>query len=342
MTERPGFSNSAETQDPAPSGPDVRESVFASEPWLAALHRAYGYRPVFYPASASPGGALAVCEVKSRLTGRRWISVPFADHCEPGVADPAALNEILRRFLADSAVRRSRYVELRPLSERWHEPLLALGFAPSAQFWYHEIDLRPGVETLWGNLHASSIRRKVRRAEREGLELRKGNNEELLREYYRLHLRTRRRQGVPPQPFRWFRILGEAFGERLRVYLALFEGQPVSGIVTLRWGTTLVYKYGASDERWNQLGGNPFLMWRAMEEGCSAGLETFDLGRTDLHNPGLVQYKERLGGVRRGLIYFRAPASAATSTPANVPAVWRRLPLPLLRLAGWLLYQHMA
>lgn len=339
MIEPPALetNESQETFSPSPGG----ESVFASRPWLSALKEVYGYRPLLYPLGDPPRAVLAICEVKSRLTGRRWVSVPFADHCEPGATQPEELEAVLRRFLEEPAVQGARYVELRPLSARWHETLQTLGFRPSAQFWYHEIDLRPGPEGLWRNLHAGSIRRKVRRAEREGLELQAGNSPELLREYYRLHLRTRRRQGVPPQPFRWFRVLGEQFGDRLRVYLASFQGRPVSGIVTLRWGLTLIYKYGASDERWNQLGGNPFLMWRAMEEACSAGLETFDLGRCDCDNAGLAQYKQRLGAARLSLTYFRKPATAAQTSRPLAHEVCRRLPLPVLQLLGRLFYRHL-
>src|SRR5215213_892093 len=66
-------------------------SVFHTREWLDALQRTYGYTPVAYTTSA-PGGnlhnAVVLCEVRSWLTGRRLVSIPFADHCEPLVAEP--------------------------------------------------------------------------------------------------------------------------------------------------------------------------------------------------------------------------------------------------------------
>lgn len=317
-------------------------SVFHSVPWLRALRICYGYRPRAWCLNSSQTGSvgLAACEVRSRLTGARLVSMPFSDHCEPLVDTAEQLGVLLQGLLGEDGTG-FRYVEIRPLHDHWSEVLETQGFQPSERFLFHEIDLRPGVEVLWKNLHAGSIRRKIRRAEREGLEVRQGNDPGLVNVYYRLHLRTRRRQGVPPQPLKWFRELAKEFGEKVRIYLAYYKDIPVAGIFTLQWGTCLTYKYGASDERRNPLGGNPLLMWSAMQDACAAGLERFDLGRCDWNNAGLAQYKERLGAARRRLMYYRRPSgSPHTGTSRLVASVCRRLPLPVLRLLGRLLYRH--
>src|ERR1035438_9024202 len=67
-------------------------SVFHTTAWLDALYRTYGYRPVVYT-DAPPGCELAsgvpFCHVDSWLTGRRLVSVPFSDHCDPLVSGTA-------------------------------------------------------------------------------------------------------------------------------------------------------------------------------------------------------------------------------------------------------------
>ena len=81
-------------------------SVFHTAAWLQSLQRTYGYQPIAFTTSA-PGTPLAdgvvMCKVRSWLTGRRLVSLPFADHCEPLVAGDA-FNAIANHL---EALRRS-------------------------------------------------------------------------------------------------------------------------------------------------------------------------------------------------------------------------------------------
>ena len=61
-------------------------SVFHSNNWLKALRSVYGYEPVVMttcPPGARLTNGLVFCRVNSWLTGRRLVSLPFSDHCEP-------------------------------------------------------------------------------------------------------------------------------------------------------------------------------------------------------------------------------------------------------------------
>lgn len=317
-----------------------RAGIFHSPGWLSALRRTFGF-----PALAVVGGgagtgldrALLLCRVGSRLSGRRLVSLPFSDHCEPLVNAPAELDELL----GASALADGQPVELRPLDPRWGPVVSARGWRQSETFHYHEIDLRPGPEALFRRFHNDCVRRKIRRSEREGLKVRRGNTPHLLDEFYRLHLLTRQRQGTPPQPASWFQHLSRELGEGLVVYAAYRKDLPVAALVTLRWGTSLTYKYGASDPRYSAAGGTPRLFWEAIQDACALGLERLDLGRCDLDNEGLAQFKERLGGIRSPLTYYRRPPGRPVGgSLQRVRPILRRLPLPVFRLLGTLLYRH--
>src|SRR5215467_14482639 len=61
-------------------------SVFHSVAWLQALRNTYGYEPVVFttsPPHAELTNAMVFCRIESWLTGRRLVSLPFSDHCEP-------------------------------------------------------------------------------------------------------------------------------------------------------------------------------------------------------------------------------------------------------------------
>lgn len=174
-------------------------SVFHTMPWLEALRRTYGYKPVACTTSAPESelrNALLFCEVDSWITGRRLVSVPFSDHCEPLVDKLQDLDCMLRNLETYCQSRGWRYVELRPSNG-----LLGVspqsGFQPSQKYYLHTVDLRPGEQELLRRLQ-TSMRYRIRRAEREGLHCEKGRSEALLDNLYRLSVMTRQRRSPKP------------------------------------------------------------------------------------------------------------------------------------------------
>ncbi len=323
-----------------------RSSVFHSVEWLAALRRTYGYEPLAITTCRPSGNldnALVFCEVKSRLTGRRLVSLPFSDHCEPLVDDATDLQRIVQELRHD----RVRYIELRPTVAR---DSTILGPHSEQIYCWHRIDLRPSLDKLLSNCHKDSIQRKIRRAEREGLTLDDAGPAENLDSFYRLLVLTRRRHLLPPQPKKWFRNLIDSFGTALKIRVALKHRQPIAAILTLRYKDGLTYKYGCSDPRFHPLGGMHLLLWTSIHEAKKDGMSVFDLGRSDCDDQGLITFKERWGAERAPLTYLRwSPnelpgraylSSAEQAKSRTVRTLLQYLPAPVLRAAGTLFYKH--
>src|SRR3990172_8371413 len=60
-------------------------SFFHSSAWARVLHESYGYRPLYFT-SIDNGILLSVIpimEINSIFTGKRAVSLPFTDYCEP-------------------------------------------------------------------------------------------------------------------------------------------------------------------------------------------------------------------------------------------------------------------
>jgi lipid II:glycine glycyltransferase (peptidoglycan interpeptide bridge formation enzyme) len=257
----------------------------------------------------------------------------------------------LGALLGELTVKRSsagwNYIELRP---RYAELDYAadLGYAPDAEFFFHSLDLRPDIPELYRRSHPDCVRRKIRRAEREGLVCESGSSPDLLRMFYSLLIKTRRRHGVPPQPFTWFENLMNCLGTQLQIRVALKESTPVAAIVTLTFKDTMTYKYGASDSRFHNLGGMPFLFWHAIQEAHAAGFSELDLGRSDPDNPGLLAFKEHLGAERKSLRYLRCPGRKEHCLSSSLGISWLRkrvcaiLPDTLFCTLGRWLYPHCA
>jgi hypothetical protein len=286
---------------------------------------------------------IVLCEVRSWLTGNRLVSLPFSDHCDALVDDDWQFHELCLGLLAERQAGSWKYVELRP----WRSvPREAGQFERQGDFCLHTLDLRPEVGELYRGLHRNSIQRKVERAVREELVCHEGNDERTLKLFYGLVVRTRRRQGVPTQPFAWFRNLAEHMGASMTLRIASQQGQPVAGILTLHHGRTVVYKYGASDVSSHRTGCVPFLFWRTIEASRAAGNTLLDLGRTNGSNEGLLRFKDRLGAARTTVTYRRCQPGRAHS---GVMRGWfarcgaealRRLPESVGAITGRLLYRH--
>ena len=138
----------------------------------------------------------------------------------------------------------------------------------------------------------------------------------LIESFYALLLMTRRRHHLPPQPKDWFRNLAKSMGDALAIRLARKDGAPVAALLTLRHRSTIIYKYGCSDEAFHQLGGMPFLFWKLIEEGKATGAERIDFGRSEMENEGLVAFKDKFGTTKRILTYYRYPRSKKQSAHA--------------------------
>ena len=149
-----------------------------------------------------------------------------------------------------------------------------------------------------------------------------------------------------PQPRSWFRNLLECMGDKLQIRLTRKNGVPIAAMLTLQHRSSVIYKYGCSDERFHSLGGMPFLFWRLIEESKPSGAERIDFGRTDLNNEGLIAFKDRLGANRKLLTYYRYANTARRYKAAQWDSRVLReffcsLPDAFFSAAGRVLYKHM-
>ncbi len=134
--------------------------------------------------------------------------------------------------------------------------------------------------------------------------------------------------------------------DKLQIRLVRKGAIPVAGILTLRHGSSVVYKYGCSDERFHNLGGMPFLFWKLVEESKGSGAEKIDFGRTDLDNAGLIVFKDRLGTSRKLLTYYRYAKTrkrrmASLRDSRAIRQFFSLLPEAVSSAAGKMLYRHL-
>ena len=295
--------------------------------------------------TCSPGAALTnglvFCRVESWLTGRRLVSVPFSDHCEPLVNSQIELDVLLLQMKGYVDAGRWKYAEIRPTA---CQPDEHTGFRKSTTYSLHSLDLRKSTQDLFSNFHKDCVQRKVRRAEREKLHYEEGNSESLLRTFYDLLVLTRRRQHLPPQPFSWFQGLVSELGDSVKIRVASKGDLPIASILTITHKQSMVYKYGSSDARFHKFGGMALLFWNAIEEAKNKGYEQFEMGRSDSANRGLITFKEHWGAVGSEIDYWTYPSPNRVTSSNPSKAILRQfvrvVPDSILKITGELFYRH--
>jgi hypothetical protein len=315
-------------------------SFFHGAAWTRVLVETYGFTPVWL---AAENALLPLMEVDSWLTGRRGLALPFTDDCAPLGATEKNFQTLFQNAVALGKARGWKFIELRGCRE-------FLGEAPaSLSFYGHNLKLVADENLLFEKMDGS-VRRAIRKAEKDGVTVEVLQTEKAVRDFYFLQCLTRKRHGLPPQPLGfflnvWRHILSQNQGV---VVLASHGGEAIAGGIYFFLGGRAIYKYGASDFRRQQLRPNNLVMWTAMKWLARHGATTLHLGKTSLANAGLRRFKLNLGAAEARIEYvkFDLRADRFVVETDGITGwhnrVFGAMPVFLSRLAGELLYKHWA
>jgi hypothetical protein len=323
------------------------QCFFHSSAWAGVLRDTYGHRPFYFTRSegANLEALIPVMEVASPLTGTRGVSLPFSDECSVVAGDTIPSGKLLEEVLAFGRARRWRYFECRGDcgGGRDGRP------QPSSSFFGHELDLTVGEKQLFSQL-GSDVRRAIRKAQKAGLKVELSQTLESVRTYYKLHCKTRKRHGLPPQPFVFFlNIFRHVLARRLGVVvLASLKNAPVAGAIFCNFGRQVLYKFGASDAKFQSSRGNNLVMWEAIKWFAEKGYERMRFGRTSIGNQGLRRYKLGFGTREYPISYLRYDfRSNGYVTGTDRSSGWHTrlfgsLPIWALGIVGRLVYPHLS
>jgi hypothetical protein len=317
---------------------------FHTSAWAKVLRQTYGHHSFYLRFSRGRrlAALIPLMEVRSLFTGRRGVCLPFSDSCEPLIFDPDAVDWVRDRILSFARERRWKHVEIR--GGKSFQP----ASSSTAKFYGHTMDLRRRVDEL-ADRFDSSVRRAIRKAECSNVSVLVSRNRQALSDFYRLHVQTRRRHGLPPQPVSFFRNIYEHIikpGLGFTV-LAQRESCTIAAAIFFRFGKNALYKYGASDKRFQEFRANNLVMWHGIQFLARAGAEKLHFGRTDCENDGLRRFKLSWGTQEETIGYFRFdPLSQQSLMPARRDSgfnkrIFGRLPLVFNRLAGSIIYPHL-
>lgn len=318
------------------------QSFFHTSAWARVLAEAYNYKPLYFTRIAD--GRISVLfpfiEVNSFLTGKRGVSLPFTDFCDPVITDDDTFNNALEQIKDYGKDAGWKHIDLRGGGE--HLP----NVIPSISHYIHDLQLKRDEKDLLNSLR-DNTRRNIRKAIKEGIEVRLDNSFEAIREFFRLNCVTRKRHGLPPQPFSFFKRLYEhiIFKKKGIISLAVLKNKIIAANVFFHFNKEAIYKYGASDMSYSHLRPNNLVMWEAIKWFVSNGLINLSFGITEQDNTGLLQFKRGWGVKERMINYYKYDLRMDTFIKDEFRgrtsySFFKHVPQPLLNLTGSLIYRH--
>jgi len=130
------------------------------------------------------------------------------------------------------------------------------------------------------------------------------------------------------------------------VVLASLNQKNIAGAIYFHFSEKAVYKYGASDKKYQHLRANNLVMWEGIRECIRRGCTILSLGRSDLGHEGLLQFKRGWAATEQQINYYRYDlkkgffVSGSSKVSGFHNKIFRNIPIPLLNRLGSILYKH--
>lgn len=320
-------------------------SIFHSGAWARVLFESYGFPTVYFmrdKKGSSGSVVLPMAVVKGFNGGKRGVSLPFSDYCDPLLEDGVDVKSVLECVIEYGSREGWKQIEI-----RGRNPALP-GEQEAATYFGHVLELNGNEEGMYRKCR-DNTRRNIQTAKRQDVVVRISRDWESVSEFYQLNCITRRTHGLPPQPIRFFRKLHEHILSKDKGFIAnaYYRGKPVAGNVYLHIRDRAYYKYGASDPSHQAVRPSNLVMWEAIRWLAKNGFKTLCFGRTELENAGLRRYKLSWGSRESSITYYKydmsrrryVKGSDLIRGPHN--AIFKRMPLSLLRIIGNVTYRYL-
>ena len=319
-------------------------SFFHSREWARVLYESYGYEPVYFSIFQSDKicSLVPTMQISSFITGRRLVSLPFSDFCDPFFHSIEDSSLLQNELISYSNKNRLDYIEFRSSDMKF--PPEPVEFRTDLR---HILLFSANEKELF-NCCSENTRRNIKKAGKEGVQVIIKNDMKGLRTFYDMVCETRKRHGLPPQPYRFFKIIFKniIYENTGDILLAHRNGSFIAGAIFFKFGRKILFKFGASFSKYHNLRGNHLVMWEAIKKYVNEGYSEFDFGRTELSHEGLRRFKlgfntdERLIYNSRFDLKSQSYVSSETKTEGFYNHLFNKTPIFILKAIGNTFYKH--
>lgn len=278
------------------------EANFLQSPEYARMNEILGCK-VF--AEDFEGKAYVLMIVRNAKRGR-YLEIP----CGPLVdfKDKKMVEKVFAKIVEVAQREKCVFVRMRPQLKADADNLKLLekmGMEKSPMHLAAEhtvmIDLNKSEEELLAEMRRQT-RYEVRRADKVGIKVEKGNDKKIFEEFHAVQVETAKRQNFVPPSLEVLLAEKQAFGDNIVIYKAISDGKPVAYGLIIKSGVEADYYEAASTELNRKLPGAYALLWQAMRDLKAEGYSRFNLwgiapaGQPNHRYAGVTTFKTGFGG----------------------------------------------
>ncbi|MFX0134316.1 MAG: lipid II:glycine glycyltransferase FemX [Candidatus Hodarchaeota archaeon] len=289
--------------------------------------------------------ALPIYEVKSWLTGHRFVSVPFAQFCDPLVSSATDLKLILQK-LQDEL--RAESLEIKIMNSSIFFNQLSLELIHHSKYHYILLDKPPDL--LKKQFHRTCVRQRISRALESNIEVTHCASKTELQEFFLLHSHTRKRLGLPPQPIDFFYNLWDIFSSNnmLEIVLASKDEIVIAALLLFKFRNRVTVEISAYDEKYLNFSPTHLLFWETIKSSFEGGYQIYDFGRTSLNSDSLIKFKNHWGTETIDLPTYFKPNINDPNKMIKENSIKYKLiknfcrisPQPIYQIIGKMVYRH--
>lgn len=302
--------------------------------WKNIVQKTYGYKPHYLIAKENEEikGVLPLFSMKSKIFGRKMVSIPFAPY--GGIS---ANSEFIKNALIDEANRLTKecdlgYLELRNLNEIIHN-----NYKINSLYITFIIRLEDGLDTIWLNLRRDK-KKGVNKAKKANLSLEWNTD---IDNFYDIYAITMKELGTPIHAYDFFKNIVNEFPDKTKILTVKYKDKAVCCKFLLFYKDTVISMWGSTLDEYQYLHPYDLANWEAIEYSYKKGYKYFDFGRC-LLNSGVFQYKKGWPCEQKQLYYqfyiFNAKnlPDVVQSNPdrTRFARVWKKLPMPITKIVG--------
>src|SRR5262249_39617924 len=147
------------------------------------------------------------------------------------------------------------------------------------------LDADPAV--VWRRIHSRKTRREIRRAAENGVIVSRAEHFDAAT-FYPLLIQTVRKHGVPPPPYRHFKLIGELLDPlgMLQVFEARLAGRLIASMLCFTFRNIVSAAYVGIDYRFLPAHPVKAVDWAALAWAAEAGYQELDFLQSHVRNAG--------------------------------------------------------
>lgn len=320
--------------------------VTHSQAWAKVIENSFPHIKAYFVSDKKDIGSdssfLPLYKIRRPLVKDSWISIPFSTVCDPVLKNGTQAGPFLNALL-DNPMLRNNQIEIRS------SKLLAGvdRFITYTNYANHQIILDESEEEIFKRFHKKSVQPRIRKALSSGLNLRMGTNTRDVETFYTLYCIMRREQGLPPQPYRFFKNMWDILYPigNLELLLAEDNGKVISGCWAIKNKWLYSFEYLARAGRNDKKRCTYFLNWHGIKNAIKQNIKIVTFARTSVKNTGLDLYKRSWGTVAMPYYDYKFPGQPEKNREdlycyQIIKKYSPILPLPLFKFLGRIIYRY--